>query len=361
MCIIYHKPKGVVIPYELKFKPSVLNNPHGYGISVVDKDNMLLTLRAVPDKPDPETLYRLITEELDNEDMLIHLRYNTVGRTTLRNCHPFPILERGEDGVDIRMAHNGTIANFRPPNGSPHSDTRMFVSEVVRPLFKRLCDSYDDPSDALNDPMIYKILSSMIPTSSVLCFLAGDGQSLKVHPVGNGGGEQEEGYWASNVYSFRANYRTPASTYTTYDKGPTAEYAQGHTAWGEDYYDWWTEQDAKRASKQTTSIAGYPTASAPIYDKPKTVVEVKTPIPPIPPLKDFAKDATVELFTKKYGLTNIEEVFDFGDDLIELLKDEDDLVLLVKELILEMHQAKRTIAVLAERNRDLEKTDAQAA
>lgn len=288
MCLIINRQPNFVIPYE-KFKTAILNNPDGYGLSYPDDNGKLITLRSA-EEPDPEKLYRFINEDLSTQKLLIHLRYTTVGETILRNAHPFPILERDKDGVDLRMAHNGTLNKFRPQGQSTESDTRVFVKEFVRPLFKRLARGME-PEELLSDDFTKKLLEDNLTTASVLSFIDGNGNSLVCNETGNGG-KQEDGWYYSNTYSFDKTHRVP-TTYVT----PT------------------TYRNIQQGSLVT-------------YQSRKF------------------KDSNVQKFTKKYDLKDISDTFVFSDDVIEeLVKHPADATLLIKELIYELQGAQNDLAI----------------
>lgn len=210
MCLIIQREPHFEIPYD-KFEAAILNNPDGYGLSFPDDKG--LSVFRTPEEPDPQKLYRLINEELIDKKLMLHLRYTTVGETVLRNAHPFPVLERKTDGIDLRMAHNGTLSKYRPKSGSVESDTRVFVKEFVRPLFKRMCKAME-PEELLTDPFLKKLLEDQLTTASVLTFLDGQGNSLICNETGNGGKKEDKWYY-SNTYSFNPKYRTPKDN-TTY-------------------------------------------------------------------------------------------------------------------------------------------------
>lgn len=298
MCIIYMRNEGVDLPYE-KFKASVLVNPDGFGVSIPDKDGRLFTIRELNDSPDPEDLYKFLHDELSGEQAMVHLRYTTAGETSLRNCHPFPVLEYKSDGVDLRMAHNGTISKF-VDRKSDLSDTRHFVQKYVRPLFKRMIRGHDI-EDILSDPFITGILEDMIPSSSVLTFLDGFGNHLIINPTGNGGG-WKEGWYHSNSYSFDEDYRKPSSTsYGSYYSGQT-------------YYQ--------------------PYRGGTTYTGPKTAVDnTKTDNKKE---DTFAMDTKQEYFSEKYDV-NLQDCGAWDDVTISELVEEfpRDAELLIKELIAE--------------------------
>lgn len=214
MCIIIQRDPGFVIPRD-KFDNCVLNNPDGWGLSVPDGKGMLSTIRSVDGETNGDEVYSLLHDEFKDDKVLLHLRYTTAGETNLRNAHPFPILEEAVDGVDLRMAHNGTIHKYKHPMTSDlswESDTRNFVRTFVRPLFKRMVAGVG-PSELLKDEFIIKLLDDQLTAASVLSFIDGFGNTLNVNGEGNGG-KQEEGWYYSNVYSFNPKHRVPASQHT---------------------------------------------------------------------------------------------------------------------------------------------------
>jgi hypothetical protein len=207
MCLIIQRQPSFEIPYK-KFETAILNNPDGYGLSFPG-DKGLQVLRS-KDKADPEKMYKLINEELIDKHLLIHLRFNTAGDTNLRNTHPFPVLERNTDGIDLRMAHNGTLYKYKNKAHKGESDTRCFVREFIRPLFKRLIKGMDTV-DILKDPFVKELLEDQLSASSILSFIDGEGNTLNCNAEG-AGGKQEEGWYYSNTYSFNEAHRVKPTT-----------------------------------------------------------------------------------------------------------------------------------------------------
>jgi predicted glutamine amidotransferase len=293
MCLIIQRDPKFILPFE-KFESAIINNPDGYGLSYPDQDGKLITLRSA-DKADPDKLYKLINEELIDQKVMVHLRYTTVGDTILRNAHPFPVLERDVDGIDLRMAHNGTLSKYRPKsNTSTESDTRVFVREFVRPLFKRLARGMD-PEELLSDDFTKKLLEDQLSNASVLTFLDGEGNSLICNETGNGG-KQEDGWYYSNTYSFNPRHREPIpTTYVT-----PSSYRNTYPSQG--------------------SVTPYTGSKF--------------------------KDCTVQKFSKKYGLKSITDSFHFSDDVIcEIAGKPVDSELLIKELIYSLQACEKDLKV----------------
>jgi predicted glutamine amidotransferase len=298
MCLIIKRDPEFTIPYE-KFKSALVVNPDGYGLSYPDNGG-LVTLRD-PYKADPEKLYRLINEDLFDKDLLIHLRFNTVGETNLRNTHPFPILERKTDGVDLRMAHNGTLFSYKAKAKNGESDTRVFVREFVRPLFKRMAKAMD-PEELLSDTFIKQLLEDKLSASSVLTFLDSNGNSLICNAEGNGG-KQDEGWYYSNVYSFNKTHREPA-------KPTVVNYPQ---------------RSLPRPTYQVPASPAPATA-------PPTNSDGKVP-----------KSFHTQKFTDKYKIDDPKKLLMLSDGTIETVIKKGEGDILIKELIYEMDKMTREI------------------
>ena len=295
MCIIIQREPGFVIPRE-KFDNCVINNPDGWGLSASDGKGSLVTVREVAEGgTDANKLYEMLNDEFKDDRVLLHLRYNTAGKTILRNAHPFPILEYNTDGLDLRMAHNGTIHKYKDA-GSDLSDTRNFVLRFVRPLFKRMAEGVG-LENLLSDPFIKELLEDKIPTASVLSFLDGLGNTLNINALGNGGGE-EEGWYFSNKYSFDPKHRVPAvSNIVGYQGNNARSYA---------------------VNGRSYEYPSYSGCNSWMDDFDTTM-----------------EDTDVPKFTTKYSMVNPEDWDDLSDETIEMIVEEEqgDAVLLIKELL----------------------------
>ena len=305
MCLIIQKPAGVTLD-AAKFKTAVMNNPHGWGLSVPDGEGNLFTLRDVAGgDTDAEMLYEYIHDEFKDDKVLIHLRYTTAGETILRNAHPFPILERGADGVDLRMAHNGTLSSYEPKWNAPNSwesDTRVFTRQLVRPLMKRLILGRSSET-VLADPFTNTILDNHLTAMSVLSFIDGNGNTLNVNADGNGGFTDDDGTWFSNSYSFDEDHRKPYK-YTN------------------------------RATGVGSSTVGKPQTTTTSGTKSTYTVTTTT-----------GTDCDVKKFTAKYDIGMKDDLYLLSDEAIEMLVDDEpeDAVLLIKELLYDLYEADRKL------------------
>ena len=297
MCLIVQRDPKIELPFE-DFKTAVLNNPDGWGLSYPSEDGKLITLRN-PEKPDVDKLYRLVNEELIDKQLLLHLRYTTAGETILRNAHPFPVLERGADGIDLRMAHNGTISKWLD-HRSDESDTRRFVRGYVRPLFKRLIRGADI-EELLTDPFLAAILEDQLPGSSVLSFLDGKGNTLNINALGNGGTEKD-GVYYSNTYSFDPEHRSPSYGWPSYGYNSSPTSASSNK----------TKAEKKKEEDKKKSLLEHP---------------------------GHADDSNQPRFTDVFELDDIEILYDLDDAAIQdlITRCPDEAYMMVIEL-LEDHQ-----------------------
>lgn len=322
MCLIIQRDPGFEIPFD-KFSSAVKVNPDGFGLSYPD-NGKLITLRD-HNKPDAEKLYRLVNEELIDHPLLIHLRYTTAGETILRNSHPFPILEKEKDGVDLRMAHNGTLSKYKPlaTEKSSESDTRRFVKEFVRPLFKRLAKGME-PEELLNDPFTKKLLEDQLNASSVLSFIDSEGHTLQCNATGNGG-SQDEGWYYSNTYSFKEDHRTQVRKYSS---GWTS-YSYGSVVKPTKY----------NSPKQTTKTSG----TTPKVDQGITKGVTR-----------LSKSFDCTLFSDAYRVINPMQLTRLSDLTINKVISQGKGQMLIKELIFHLQQKDDEVRKLDRASKKLE-------
>jgi len=300
MCLIVLRQPNVILS-KSDFEVTVKNNPDGWGLSVPDGEGTLLTQRVIT--TDWEELYDLLHTEFKSDKLMLHLRYTTAGDTVIRNSHPFPVLEKEADGVDLRVAHNGTLYKYSPgfkDENQWESDTRVFVREYIRPLFKRMSKGHTS-EDMLTDPFIHRLLDGELTAASVLTFIDGHGNTMIVNEEGNGGFTNEDGTYFSNKYSF----------------DPTHRQVKGYS--GGSNYNMGKFQDTQ--TNQTTSTGSNGCKST-------------------TPSKLFT-DCNTPTFSSVFEITDDEELFFISDESIDsLVKDDpENAVLLIKELMFKFYTA----------------------
>lgn len=324
MCLITLQPKDLTVS-DHEFGTAILNNPDGFGVAVPDGEGGIFVNRS-SQTGNIEDIKSLLAHAGENLFSLIHLRYTTKGATNLRNAHPFPILEKETDGVDVRMAHNGTIHKFSNSPDKDESDTRFFVRCVVRPLFKRLIKGMSS-EELFKDEWVKGLLEEFCPATSVLAFIDGYGNTLVINDVGNGGYYDEDGAYFSNKYSFDEYHRTPKpSQGKNYGNGGVNGY------WDSLEEKWYNTYNTQ------TGYAG-PKEGYVLEDKRQ---ETKTIIADTSAIKGGTDQ---KRFSDKYDLADIESLFQLSDHTIEKLVDDEpeDAEMLIKELLFEWYHDRKQV------------------
>ena len=205
MCVIIHKPKNVTIPFD-KLQSAATRNRDGYGFLFSDTNNLESIRNFDPKGNDPEEIAKTL-EELHDIDTLLHMRYATAGAKDLDNCHPFELMTKHKDGLDVAFMHNGTIHDFN--NYGDESDSISFVNLILRPLFERSTGLYSDPTilDLTEDDLNGMIISKYAGATNVFTFMDGRGNIAYFNK--SKGKEFDEGWWASNN-----SYFSPVSKHT---------------------------------------------------------------------------------------------------------------------------------------------------
>lgn len=278
MCVIIARQPGVNIPFE-KIESACRVNPHGYGVSVVDRGR-IETVRKASSKEDnnPEEFFKLLEDAKDHV-VVAHLRFRTAGEITEDNAHPFSVIE-DDDGEQLVFAHNGTMYKFKDGDKGD-SDTRIFVNQIVKPISSGLRLYYE--KNGKNEPYIFddamkKILMEFAGTGNkfVLCDAHGN-----ILIVNRKEGKDFEGWWASNEYSFNRFHREPAKAWKEdedYGTAASGGYWEGGV-WRPSSYSR-TNTAATRSHSHAPYANGYkpglahaPTksVSAPVTTSPKKV------------------------------------------------------------------------------------------
>lgn len=133
MCNILFLPKNIPIK-EDAIRNMVLNNPDGFGMLFKDTDGTVkqVAREFYPEGTDPNRVIHML-KKFKQYDRLVHVRYNTVGESSLANTHPFEVFNSKKRTV--YMMHNGTMYDYKPQDQTK-SDSRFFSEIFLTPLLK---------------------------------------------------------------------------------------------------------------------------------------------------------------------------------------------------------------------------------
>lgn len=86
-------------------------HPHGWGLACMEGNNA-----SIEKEPLQATrsnyLKERLSEKIQAEAVLGHIRYATIGNVEFQNCHPYSLTDDG--GRRWTLVHNGTIFDFPP-------------------------------------------------------------------------------------------------------------------------------------------------------------------------------------------------------------------------------------------------------
>lgn len=133
MCNILFLPKNIPIK-EDAIRNMVENNPDGFGLLFKDTDGTVkqAAREFYPEGTDPNRVIHLL-KKYKQHDRLVHVRFNTVGESSLDNTHPFEVFKSNKRVV--YMMHNGTMYEYKPTD-TKKSDSRFFSEVFLAPLLK---------------------------------------------------------------------------------------------------------------------------------------------------------------------------------------------------------------------------------
>lgn len=206
MCLIIDKPAGARLK-EDDVLSAIEVNPDGFGWMYSDPSkNRVYHGKSLDFKK--EQIVEYVTRRFDNRRVMFHLRYQTQGEISKANCHPFKLMDHRVDGMDAFMMHNGTIYKHKPKDkNDTHSDSELFGREILRPLLVKF------GADALSSDILNGLIEEYLGTNNKVSVMLSNGT---VHHFNKDKGDEREGCWVSNTYSFNSNHRKPAATSTNY-------------------------------------------------------------------------------------------------------------------------------------------------
>lgn len=224
MCLILIKEPEYEIDFS-RLRTAVVNNPHGWGYVIPDRGKLEIRRFYDKDGTNPDDVAKVLEDAIDQR-VFLHLRWATAGNNSKFNCHPFPVLKQRRDGMQVWLMHNGTISDFKGDSQQVESDTHRFTKEIMTPLLQRTM-KYTGKKACISDPFVHDIMKKYAGGFSKLVLVDNYGNHSIV-----GDGTSEEGYWASNDYSFTPGHRQPSSGYRSnnYAHAPRGDYDDEYKA-----------------------------------------------------------------------------------------------------------------------------------
>lgn len=220
MCVILKREAGVTIPAD-KIETACDINKHGFG--VVWRHGSKLQYEYCLDQPNDPKVVSDLLQKLKDKQVFVHLRHATVGTVSQENAHPFIVLNKKKNGLDLAFMHNGTLFEYKPKDDAVKSDTSNFNDTFVKPLALRIHKYAGD--NLIGDDIFIKVLSKEIGYTSVVVLVDSRGRHLIFNEKH---GAQFEGWWASNDYSFkqthtRSSWKPGRTVWSDWEVGDSLE------------------------------------------------------------------------------------------------------------------------------------------
>lgn len=279
MCIAIVKPYGEELPTKELLKTAWSNNPDGGGLMFNDGQNVYIHKGFTKFKGFYKFLKLLDKKvNLKERDLVIHFRIATSGGINRECTHPFPVsdsydeMKRLDHVCKYGFAHNGII--FQYGDKTKFSDTMEYNKRVIYNIHDL------ENSEPLLDSLAYENASRFVVMSKDNFILGGDWSYNK-----------ENGCYFSNG-SYKADYYT--KTTTTVSSTST---------------DWYNKSFDIEDYQEKCDCCDKWCASSDLIDTEFGLI---------------CEDCFFELFGYTY-----DEYKDFGNDLIESVKEKD------KEIIFE--------------------------
>lgn len=192
MCQIMYLPQGSYINKKHVYT-SQKNNPHGIGMMWVE-DGRVKVFHG------RKSYAELVTALNDHKshNVIVHMRYATCGSKSIINHHPFKILDKERDGIDLYMMHNWTLPIDLPCG--LRSDSYHFAQELRKYIREFGIEELYNPDNARN-------LGRVIGINNRVILLDSNGKVTFLNEESGSYFGKTVKRWYANIYSLKLGYR----------------------------------------------------------------------------------------------------------------------------------------------------------
>ncbi len=166
-------------------------NSDGIGVMYANNGELIVKKLLPQSADDFIQFYR---EYIAGKDCAFHLRMRTHGDIDLDNCHPYPILNRLEHGIDLWLMHNGILSTGNKADESK-SDTWHYIEDYLKPMLSA------NPDFAFH-PSFSEIVGEHIGSSNKFILMDNEGRQTVINQKS---GVYWAGLWLSNTYAWSAS------------------------------------------------------------------------------------------------------------------------------------------------------------
>jgi len=167
-------------------------NSDGVGVMYANHGELVIK-KLLPKSADE--FIQFYREFIAGKNCAFHLRMRTHGDIDLDNCHPYPILNRLEHGIDLWLMHNGILSTGNKADESK-SDTWHYIEDYLKPMLSA------NPDFAFH-PSFSEIVGDHIGSSNKLILMDNEGRQTIIN---QSAGVYWAGLWLSNTYAWSASH-----------------------------------------------------------------------------------------------------------------------------------------------------------
>lgn len=161
------------------FSHSIMH-PHGWGLATFQKNSDIPNIIKEPNRAiDSQVLKQELLKEINNYVVLGHIRYATIGKIKLENCHPYSYKDKFNR--QWTLIHNGTI--YSGTQLLPYMNVQKGSSDSERILLY-LIDKINQKESFPNAYERFRIVNDLVCDLSYrnkLNLIIYDGEQLYIH------------------------------------------------------------------------------------------------------------------------------------------------------------------------------------
>lgn len=211
MCYLGYLPRRTAIETQL-LRNAYDHNSDGFGVMYAENGRVV----SWKQKGKFDVFEKHWATLPDNRQIAVHFRFGTSGPDSAEACHPFEVLNKDRDGMDLWLMHNGVLdRNF--PGNKKSSDTMQYVHKLRGTL--------QGKPELIRNGNFREFLEIGLPNPNKMLLLEGSG---RWHFLNKEQGKEKGGVWHSNEYSL-------APVYSGHGKGKAANSSRYMMDWDDDY------------------------------------------------------------------------------------------------------------------------------
>lgn len=163
------------------------------GVGVMRSENGSLIVEKILPKSAKEFI-KFYHEHIAGKSCAFHLRMRTHGEIDLDNCHPYPVLNFAEHGLDLWLMHNGILHTDNLADKTK-SDTWHYIKNYLTPMLEK------NPDFAFSEAFS-ELIGDHIGSSNKFVMMDSLGRMTTIN---KDAGVYWGGLWLSNTYAWSAS------------------------------------------------------------------------------------------------------------------------------------------------------------